>query len=148
MLVHQRLLDLMQAALLAGTPVAGGNIQRQRNRPMADGVAQMVSLRLISSQGAPLFLGGDAPIEWRSVVAVECLARASSSSVTPDAAVAELLAAVHARITSDSETKLAEYRIDPDHRIEWDQDELDERIGAATSIYTVRHLGALESIAV
>lgn len=145
MLAHQQLLDLMQAALMAGTPVAGGNVQRQRTRPLADGVAQMVSLRLINSQGAPLFLGGDAPIEWRSVVAVECIGRGTSGT-SPDAAVADLLASVHNRITADAATLAAGYRIDAEHRIEWDQDELDERIGAATSIYTVRHLGAITSI--
>lgn len=146
MLAHQHLLDLVEVALLASPAVAGGNVHRQRTRPMAAGADQMVSLRLVSSRGAPLFLGGDAPIEWQSVIAVECIARGASSA-SPDEAVAGLLEVVHARIVSDAATKAAQYRIDPEHRIEWDQDELDERIGAATSIYTVRHLGALESIA-
>lgn len=142
MLAHKQLLDLIEAALAAPAAVADGNIQRQRTRAMPASAAQQVSLRLVSSRGGALL----DTIDWQTVVGIECLARAAGPGVTPDVAVADLLAAVHARVLGSVALAAAGYRIDPEYRIEWAQDELDERIGAAVSLYTVRHIGAVSNI--
>jgi len=143
--IHRTLLDLIEADLTAAPALAAGNLQRQRNRPLAAGVAQQVSLYLLRSRGRQAMLGGASPIEWTTTVGVECIARAASG-VTADEAVATLLADVHARITGSAALAAAEVRVSTDHDLQWDDDALDERIGAATAIYTLRHFGALSSI--
>ena len=146
---HRQLLDLIEADLLAATPtpVAGGNVQRQRNRPLPAAQAQQVSLYLVRSRGRQAMLGGSTPIEWHTAIGVECIARAAAG-VMPDEAVADLLADVHARITGSAALFAASYRIHPEYDLQWDDDTLDERIGACTAVYTVRHFGALASLSV
>jgi hypothetical protein len=148
---HRQLLDLIEAALSTPTPVTTAPIARQRVRPMPAGVAQMVSLRIVRSRAEPLFLGdaepgAAGPLQWQSSVGIECVARATGNT-DPDEAVADLLASVHARITGDAVLRASPYQVHPAFSLEWDQDELDERLGAVTCLYTVRHLGALTSIA-
>lgn len=145
MLAQRKLLDLILADLQAGTPVAGGNIQRQASRALAAGTSQMVTLRLVRSRGNPIMLGGDSPIEWQTLVGIGCVARAATGQ-TPDEAVADLLAAVHARVAGSTALAAAGYRVHPEHHLEWDQDELEDRIGAVIAIYTVRHLSAITNI--
>lgn len=142
---HRQLVDLVEADLLAGTPVAGGNLQRQRNRPMPAAQAQQVSLYLVRSRGRQAMLGGASPIEWQTTLGVECIARAATG-VMPDEAVADLLADVHARITGSTALAAAGYRVHPEYELQWDDDTLDERIGACTAVYTVRHLSALANL--
>lgn len=140
---HQQLLDLIEAALLAGPAVAGGNVQRSRTRPMADTQAQMVSLRIVNSRGA----GQLDLVEWVTTVGVQCIASAIEPTAA-DVAVASLLEAVHARIVGATSLQAAGYLLAKDFRLEWDQEELDERIGSVEAIYTVRHYGALGNITV
>lgn len=145
MLAHRQLMDLIEADLLATPAVAGGNVQRQRNRPMPTGQAQQVSLTLVRSRGRQAMLGGATPIEWQTVIGVECIARAGAT-VMSDEAVADLVADVHARITGSTALVAAGYLINPEHDLQWDDDTLDERIGAVTAVYTVRHFGALSTL--
>lgn len=145
MLAQKRLVDLIEADLQAGPAVAGGNIQRQGMRPLAAGTSEMVALRVVRSHGRPVMLSGEAPLEWQTLVAVGCVARAAAGQA-PDEAVAGLLAAVHGRISGSAALAAAGYRVHPEHHLEWDQEELEDRIGAVTAIYTVRHLGAITSI--
>jgi hypothetical protein len=142
-IAHQQLLDLIEAALLVGPAVAGGNVKRHRTRPMADDQAQMVSLRVVNSRGA----GQMDLVEWVTTVGVLCVCSAIEPT-TPDAAVASLLETVHARIAGATTLQPAGYLLDKAFRLEWDQEELDERIGAVEAIYTVRHFGALTNITV
>jgi hypothetical protein len=145
MLAQRQLLNLIEADLLASPAVAGGNVQRQGGRPLATGKGQMVTLRLVRSRGQQVMLGGPSPIEWQTLVGIGCVARATSGQ-TPDEAVADLVAAVHARIAGSTALATAGYRVHPEHHLEWEQDELEERIGAVIAIYTVRHLSAANSI--
>lgn len=141
MIAHQQLLDLVEAALLAGPAVAGGNVKRHRTRPMAEDQAQMVSLRIVNSRGA----GQLDAVEWVTTLAVLCVA-AATEPTTPDVAVASLVESVHARIAGATSLLSAGYLVQKDFRLEWDQEELDERIGSVEAIYTLRHYGALTSI--
>ena len=141
MIAHQQLLDLIEAALNAAPAVAGGNVKRHRTRPMAEDQSQMVSLRVINSRGA----GQLDLVDWTTTVGVLCVA-STVEPTTPDAAVSGLLETVHARIAGASTLQPAGYLLQKDFRLEWDQEELDERIGAVEAIYTVRHFGALTSI--
>jgi hypothetical protein len=145
MLAHRQLLDLIEAALLADPPVAGGNVQRQGTRPLAATKSQMVTLRLVRSRGQQVMLGGPAPIEWQTLVGVGCIARGVAPQ-TPDEAVSDLVAAVHARIAGTATLAAAGYRLHPEHHLEWEQDEIEERIGAVIAIYTVRHVAAVGNI--
>ena len=139
MLAQQHLLDVLEAALLAGTPAWAAHVERHRSRPLPAGIDQALTLRVVSSACEQIFASGSAPVQWSTRVGVECIARAGAA-VTPDAAVGPLLVDVHARITGANATlQAAGFELRPEVQIEWDQVDLDERIGAAVFIYTVRH---------
>jgi hypothetical protein len=137
MLAHQQLMDALMASLSASPAVAGGNIHRHRTRPVADGVAQSVSLRVLSSTPQPL-VGMHAPIDWITRIGVECVGRAAADS-TADQAAGPVLQAVHGRLCSDAALAGAGFDLMPWPELSWDQEDLDERIGAVIAIYTVRH---------
>lgn len=137
MLAHQLLMDALMASLVAAPAVAGGNIQRHRTRPVADGVQQAVSLRVLGSTPQPL-AGLGAPIDWITRIGIECIGRAGTDS-TADQAAGPVLQAVHTRLCTDSALASAGFDLFPWPELSWDQEDLDERIGAVIAIYTVRH---------
>lgn len=143
--LHRQLLDLIEAELALAPAVASGNLQRQRSRPLGAAVAQQVSLYLVRSRARPVMLGGDAPLEWQTSIGVECIARAGAG-VMADEAIDDLLGTVHARITGSTALVAAGYRVHPEHDLQWDDEALDERIGACTAIYTVRYMGPVASL--
>ena len=108
---------------------------------MAEDQSQMVSIRVISSRGT----GQLDLVEWVTTVGVLCVA-STIAPTTPDVAVDSLLEMVHARIAGASSLLSGGYLLAKDFSINWDQEEMDERIGSAEAIYTVRHYGALTSI--
>lgn len=137
MLAHQLLMDALVASLSAAPAIAGGNIQRHRTRPVADGVAQAVSLRVLGSTPQPL-AGMGAPIDWSTRIGIECVGRAGVDS-TADQAAGPVLQAVHSRLCADAALPAAGFDLMPWPELSWDQEDTDERIGAVIAIYTVRH---------
>jgi hypothetical protein len=144
MTLHTQLLDLVQSAL-ASVPAVAPVIHRHRTRPMPPQVAQMLTLRLVRSLGEPIYLSGPDALQWTSIVAIEYLARVPVG-VETDAAVADMLSTGHQRLLSDAVLQAAGVRIEPRYQLDWDQDELDERIGAVTALYTMRHQGDLTTL--
>jgi hypothetical protein len=133
----QQLLGLIVAALSANPAVASGAIKRQAARPVASDLAQAVNVRIVSSRSEAAYAGAVTPLQWLTVIAVECVAR--GVNVAPDEAVGALIEVVHNRIAADTSARTAGFDRLPEYRVEWDQEELDDRIGAATLLYTYRH---------
>jgi hypothetical protein len=133
----QQLLGLIVAVLSANPPVAGGAIKRQAARPVAADLAQAVNVRIVSSRSEATNVGSFAPLQWLTVIAIECVAR--GVNVAPDEAVGAVIEVVHNRIAGDTAALAAGFDRLPEYRIEWDQEELDDRIGAAALLYTYRH---------
>lgn len=136
MLEQQHLLGLVVAALQA-EPAVAPLIARQRTRALGLDVSSAVAVRLLRSQCESNFLGGNSPIDWAATLALECVARTGATQA-PDEAVAPLLQAVQARLQAAAAIPAAGYRLDERLHIDWDQDEADERIGAATLVISLR----------
>lgn len=145
-LFQQRLLDLIEAALLAGTPAWAAYYERHRTRPLPTAASQGVSLRAPKAFSDALLAGVGAEVQWTTQLGIECIARCGADT-TPDAAVAPLLADVHARLFGAIGTLAAAgFTLQPELRIEWDQAEMDERIGAAALVFSTTHWGSATSL--
>lgn len=136
MLAQQQLVGLIVTALQA-EPAVAPLVARQRVRPVGLDVSSAVVVRLMRSQCANNFLGGQGPLDWSATLALECVVRTGATQA-PDEAVGPLLQAVHARLLADPALVGAGYRLEPEILIDWDQDEVDERIGSATLVISVR----------
>jgi hypothetical protein len=86
-------------AFSEATPVSG-QIYRARLRPLAAQHTDAVVVRVLSSTPARAAIQGG-PMDWESVIAVECYAR-SATSTPPDLALDALWAAVYARLMANS----------------------------------------------
>lgn len=136
-IAHSQLLGLVIQALQTPAPVAAW-VQRMTMRPLPEGVATGVIARLRGGAGTEMVCSG-APRQWRCVVEVECLARATPAQ-SADEAAASVVEAVFGRITTAGQAggllQAAGYQMDGDITLNWDADAADERIGAA-SLMTV-----------
>jgi hypothetical protein len=138
MLAHQQLLGLVEAALLTAPPVASGNVYRSRTRPIPEGANQAVRVRLVRS--TPTSLAGlQAPVDYATLIGVECLARATGAGVAADEAAGPVLVDVQAKLVADTTLAAAGYTLDLGPQLEWDSDDTDERVGAVIAVYTVQH---------
>jgi len=137
MFAHQQLLGLVVASLSADPVLSSGPVLRQRRRAMAEGEQQLVVVGLGRSLAQTIVMRG-APLDWQTILAVEYVARCGAS-LNPDEAVAPLITAGHAALVGSSALSAAGFQVDPNPTIDWDQQEADERIGACTAQYVVRH---------
>lgn len=137
MLVHQQLVGLVIGALQAAPALAGGHIYRHRARAVAADVPALITVRVLSSQSTAALAGWGAPVDWVARIALDCAARTGATQA-PDEAVAPLLLAAHQRLVADTSLRDAGFDLEPDVQIDWDQEDLDERIGSALCVCTVR----------
>jgi hypothetical protein len=122
------------AALSAATALAGGRIYANRLRPIADGTATAIVVRLEQASGTEMVIG---TVDWQSSFTVECFARATTGT-DPAAAVDTLLSDVWARLSVLSfETLGANVALDP--RIDWQYDELDTPMVCAVLRLSAQH---------
>lgn len=134
---HLELTDTIVAVLQTAPALAGGRITRGRAVPMQLGAGTALFVRLVKSAGRPLTVKGDV-IQWGTVVAVECAARASAAQ-DAHSAVDDLLQAVYARIAAAAPTD-GTWQWDSDPEIHWQIDEADTTVGVATLILPITHL--------
>jgi len=137
MLAQQKLVGLVVAALEASPALAAAKVYRQRTRAVSTEVAMALVVRHVVSESTAVLSGINAPLDWESTLAIECIAR-SGANQTPDEAVGPLVLAVHACLTADTSLHQDGFEMQPKLRITHDQDELDERIGAAVILFTVQ----------
>lgn len=130
------LIGRVEAILLAAPPVAQV-VSRRTSRPVDIDVDTVVRVRLGPSRGAAMALSGGAPVDWDLTLITDCMAR-TGAALAPDQAVDPVVVAVYARLLADTTLAAAGYHVMPEFAIQPDQEELDERIGQASVIFTVR----------
>jgi hypothetical protein len=85
--------------VLSTATAVSSQIYRARMRPMAAQHTDAVVVRILSATPDRVELGG-APIDFTTLVAIECYAR--SATTTPDLAADTLLANVYAKLMADT----------------------------------------------
>lgn len=128
MIAHGTIVRQVIDALKRTPPVAGGNIQRGRRRPVPEGVEQYVVVRKATSRpDVPAV--SDSPVDWLTTVIVECYGR--SNELAADEASDEVLAAAYARIyTTDALRDSQTMDMQPP-RLLWDEDDQDQHAGCS-----------------
>lgn len=86
-------------AALETAPAVSNQVYRTRLRPLAKQHSDAAVVRFVSSQPSMGAITG-APVDWVTSIAVECYAR--TTTTTPDQAVDNLLAAIFAKLMSDT----------------------------------------------
>jgi hypothetical protein len=131
-----QLRDALQAALLAAPALAGGRVYAGRTRPIAQEEASAINLRLSDTQAThPVLQATD----WRTVVIVECAARAAPGGPAADTAADALLADAHTRLHDFAAPGLGLLQVTDDATVEWDHDADDTAYTCATLRLTVVH---------
>lgn len=133
-------------AILQAAPAVAQLVTRRTSRPVDGDIATAVRVRLGPSRGAAMAMSGGAPIDWDLSFITECVARSSGAGQAPDEAVGPVVVAVFARLLADTTLAAAGFQLMPEFGVQPDQDELDERIGQASFIFSVRHRTAYNSI--
>jgi hypothetical protein len=87
-------------AALQAAPAVCDTIYRARTTPVPDSVDQAVSVQWNKAQAQPAAIFG-APLDWQTLVTVECYSR-SVRDGSGDVAVDPLLQAVYARLAQDT----------------------------------------------
>lgn len=134
---HLELTDAIVAALQTAPALAGGRITRGRAVPMQLSAGTALFVRLANASGRPFTVKGDV-IQWRTVVAVECAARASAAQ-DAHSAVDDLLQDVYARIATAPPAD-GSWQWDGEPEIHWQIDEADTTVGIAALILPIAHL--------
>lgn len=138
MSAHLAIQAAIVAALTAVPAVAGGNVKANTTRPVASSSSLAVVVRLVQSRAAtPQILGG--PYDWTTSFQVECLARAANGSADPVAAVDSLLETVWARLSTLNTTGLGVYDVRMQPAIDWQVDDAEAPVAAATVSLLVNH---------
>jgi hypothetical protein len=139
MLAQQVLLDILQAALEADPPLFDGGVGRQRTRTLPADFTGAVNVRAVRADPTDELAGFGAPVHYTTRIGLECIGKVLAPNA-PDEAAGAVLTLAHGRIMAYvSALQTAGFEIDPSPSLMWDQDELDERIGAVTAIYNFRH---------
>lgn len=131
---------LAEAALqpLPGLLGLRGSITRQRRRPVAEDDDFTVNVFLHKARGGSRLMGIGGPLDWTTGLAIECMARAGAAT-SPDEAIDPVLQAAHQLLVQDPALQAAQFYLNPEVDLEWDQIEADERVGGVILFYSVRH---------
>lgn len=135
MIAHGALVSLVVEALQRTPPVAGGNIQRGRRRPVPEGTTEYVVVRKATSRpDVPAV--ADAPVDWLTTVIVECYGR--SNELPADEASDLVLTAAYSRLYGSPELTDAAMEMLPP-RLLWDEDDQDQHAGCSVMEIDFRH---------
>ncbi len=142
---QQAIVDAVEAALLAGTPVAGGRVYEGRDRAMPTGVASQVLVwKGFSEPTAGEIMG--APVDWLTEVKVLIKARRSGSDSAEKVADA-LWSDIYNRVMADSTLAGLVWDLTPGPLQEPERDEADTDVVLLEWAITCRHRTTLTSIA-
>lgn len=134
---HMALCDAIVATLTVAPKLADGEVVSYRRRSMPPNVNRRVYVYLEDSTNDRGAIKG-APMDWRTRIRIECVARdipGVMSEVVADA----LLAQVYARIMAD--TTLGNLALDVfPEAVAWTGDEADTTLTAAQMILTILHV--------
>lgn len=146
MSAHLAIQQAIVAALSAAPALASGNVRANATRPVAAASGQGIVVRLAQTRAAtPQLLGG--PYDWTTRYEVECLARAATGTADPVAAVDTLLESVWARLSALNTTGLGVVDVRMQPAIDWQLDDSETPVAAATVYLLVNHRTASTSLA-
>lgn len=131
-------------ALLASPPLADGNVVANRRRPMPASVTRQIFVYLQDSLPERGAIRG-APIDWRTTIRVECLAR-DDGPVDADTAADALAVEVYARLLADMSLGGRAYDLEPS-AMGCTGDEADATLSATQFLFAVSHTTADNTIA-
>ena len=135
---HDAIVSAIVSALLASPPLAGGRVAEEAAfDALPEGVAQAISVAMVRSLAQAVLVGGGAPIDWRTTVRIQCLARADAAGAGGRASRA-LHAQVYARLMADPTLGGLAGFIEPP-ALASDTELLGSRLGALTADYVVSH---------
>ena len=138
----QLIANALKAALLSGTPVAGGAVFKNRLRPLAASQNSAVVIAFKNTTGQEISLN---TTDWVSEFEVECYGRAVAPAEPTDVADA-LLAAVWPRLLAASVTGLAVMQIAANPAIDWEEVEVETPMSCARFRLQVFHRTAVNSL--
>lgn len=138
----QAIAAAIAAALTAAPALAGGRVYANRLRPLPEGVATAIVVRLDKSAGSEQVLTA---LDWTSTFAIECYARGASGSDPADA-VDALLQAAWARLAALDAAALGAMAIVINPAIDWIYDEADGPVVCASVGLQVQHRTAVATL--
>lgn len=134
----------MRTVFLATPPLADGNVVANRRRPMAAAVDRQIFVYLQDSLPARGAIRG-APVDWRTTIRVECLAR-DSGPVDADVAADAMAVEVYARVLADPSLGGLAFDLEPS-AMGCTGDEADTSLSATQFLFTVSHTTSENTIA-
>lgn len=140
----QTIADAIEAALFAAPPLAGGRVYANRLRPLPEGVATALVVRLDKSEAIEVVLGA---LDWTSGFVLECYARGAGGT-DPAEAVDALLGDAWARLAALDAGALGAMAIVINPSIDWQYDEADGPVVCASVTLQVQHRTAVTNLIV
>lgn len=141
---HMALCHAMRDLFLASPTLADGNVVANRRRPMPAAVGRQIFVYLQDSVASRGAING-APLDWRTTIRVECLAR-DAGPVDADAAADAMAVEVFARLLADPSLGGRAYDVEPT-AMGTTGDEADSTLSATQFLFTVLHTTADNTIA-
>lgn len=132
------------ALLLAGTPLASGNVLQNRNYVLPQGVAAQIHVDATGSEFLELHLGNDSPRDWDTEIELRILARKSASVEASDVADA-LWVDAYGRVLADPTLGGLVWQLEPGDMTS-DPDEADTSVCRLIWRFTVKHRTTNNSI--
>lgn len=131
------LTDAVRDALLANPALAGGNVQRGRGVPLPAASSQGIDISVASSRAQPLGLA-DGSLQWETTIVVVCKARANAAG-DGESAIDPLLVAAWQRLLGMA-TPPGASGVTLDPAIQWDIEEADQPVAAASLALRITHI--------
>lgn len=141
---HMAICHAMRDLFLAAPMLAEGNVVANRRRPMPAAVDRQIFVYLQDSVPSRGAIKG-APIDWRTTIRVECLAR-DAGPVDADSVADALAVQVYGRVLADPSIGGLAYDAEPT-AMGTTGDEADSSLSATQFLFTVWHTTADHSIA-
>ena len=140
---HLAIRNAVAALLTAPPALAGGFVQAGRAFPLPTDKTQGIYVRLQASPGQQPFVG-DGRTDWSTTLLITCVAR-GDAGVDGETAVDGLLYDTYARLAAAAPPANADGLVVVPG-LDWDVDEADTTLGAATFRIQVQHRTASGSL--
>ena len=121
---------------LQAAPAVADQVHRSRLRPLQAGQATMLVVRPVEANADLEALAGQL-VTWRTVIAVECYARATPGTA-PDVAVDALLEGVHTRLALDPTLGGTVVALNP-RKLSYDLDTDGEAVSCVVTLFEALH---------
>lgn len=142
---HLGIRDAVAALYMAGTPLAGGYIEENRDKPLPDGRVAQIHVYRVISRPERTNVSAHAPIDWWTDIRTVVKARKTGLS-TAEAVADDIACECFARVMADQTLGGLVGQIEPGD-LGWDQDELDSSVVLVTWNIRVWHRTEFNTIA-